>query len=113
MKEKIIVLLMLVTMFSGVCATEVFAAKKKYSVTDRQVELRKKVEVGQQKNELTAKEATGLNGDLDDITASIEKMKSNNAGKLSYKDEGKIEKRLNKISVTLTKKELTKRVTPH
>ncbi len=113
MKQKIIVLLMLVTMFSGVCATEVCAAKKKYSVYDRQVELRKKVEAGQKKNELTAKEANGLNGDLDDITSSIEKMKSKNAGKLSYKDEGKIEKRLNKISLTLSKKELAKRVIAH
>lgn len=89
------------------------AAKKPYTITDRVTELRTKVEAGQKENELTAKEATKLTCDLDNISNDIEKMKVKNAGKLSYSDEGKIEKRLNKVSLALTKCQLEKRVTPH
>jgi hypothetical protein len=84
-------------------------AGKKWTVTERQVELRKKVANGQKNNELTLKESEKLTSRLDKIAADIEKYKSKNGGKLSYKDEGKIEKRLNSISVDLQKCELNKR----
>lgn len=87
--------------------------KRPLTITDRQVVLRKKVAAGQKANELTAKEATKLNDGLDEVSADIEKMKTKNAGKLSYKDEGKIEKRLNGISLKLDKLQLQKRVTAH
>jgi hypothetical protein len=116
MKVQIIAIMIAATVLGGIGTTPVTAApkaKKVYTVTDRQVELRKKADAAFKHNELTEKQVTSINGDLDDINGDIEKMKSKNGGKLSYKDEGKIEKRLNKISLTLTKWELAKRVTAH
>jgi septal ring factor EnvC (AmiA/AmiB activator) len=90
------------------------AAKSKvWTITDRQMELRRRVEKGLKGSELTAKEAKKLNDHLNDIDTDINKMKTKNAGKLSYKDEGKIEKRLNDISLDLEKCELQKRVVAH
>jgi hypothetical protein len=37
------------------------------------------------------------------MSEKIEKMKSKNGGKLSYHDEGKIEKELNKVTVKIEK----------
>ncbi len=88
-------------------------AGKKYTITDRQIELRKLIAKGQKNNELTLKEAEKLTGKLDDIASDIEKYKTKNGGKLSYKDEGKIEKRLNGISIDLKKSELNKRTVAH
>lgn len=88
-------------------------AGKKYTITDRQVQLRKEIAKGQKSNELTLKEAEKLTGRLDDIAADIEKFKSKNGGKLSYKDEGKLEKRLNAISIDIKKAELNKRAVAH
>lgn len=88
-------------------------AGKKYTITDRQTELRRLIAKGQRNNELTLKEANKLTGKLDDIAADIEKYKSKNGGKLSYKDEGKIEKRLNSVSIDLKKAELNKRTIAH
>jgi hypothetical protein len=116
MKRALIATLIAATIFGGMVESTAEAApakKKVYTVTDRQVELRAKVDAAFKHNELTEKQATGLAGDLDNINADIEKMKSKNGGKLSYKDEGKVEKRLNKVSLTLTKFELAKRVTAH
>jgi hypothetical protein len=116
MKSKLFSILLAATIFGGIAApTAVTAAPKKkvYTITDRQVELRSKVDAAFKHNELTLKQADGLRGDLDDINGDIEKMKSKNGGKLSYKDEGKVEKRLNKVSLSLTKWELQKRATPH
>jgi hypothetical protein len=48
---------------------------------------------------------------LQDVSDKIAKMKDKNGGKLSYKDEGKIEKTLNDISLNIKKLELQKRVT--
>ena len=39
-------------------------------------------------------------------------MKSKNAGKLSYIDEGKLEKDLNKVTLKIEKLSLAKRTTP-
>jgi hypothetical protein len=85
-------------------------AKRPVTITQRQVALRAEVNSGQKSNDLTLKEANDLRDRLDGITADEAKMKSKNAGKLSYKDEGKLEKKLNSISVDMQKEKLAKRV---
>ena len=115
MKTKLLALVLLATVCGAqsISLPQMAEAKKPYTITDRQVELRKKVQVAFKKNELTAKEQTKLNDQLDDIDADIAKAKDKNGGKLSYKDEGKMEKRLNKVSVDLQKWQLEKRVVVH
>lgn len=96
------------------CAYQVDAkAAPKYTITDRQTALRQKVAGGIKKNELTAKEADNLNGRLNDLDVAIAKMKTKNNGQLSYKDQGKVEKKLNGISLDLQKYQLAKRVVAH
>jgi hypothetical protein len=90
---------------------EAFAKKAKVTITDRMEILSKKIEKGQKANELTLKEADKLRESINDIKERIEKAKDKNGGKLSYEDENKIEKDLNKVSVKLTAKELDKRTT--
>ncbi|MBU6455084.1 MAG: hypothetical protein KGS72_25155 [Cyanobacteria bacterium REEB67] len=85
------------------------AAKKKVTITDRIEELTKKVNAGQKANELTLKESEDLRDKLEKINARIEKCKTKNGGKLSYKDQNSIEKDLNKVSIKITTKELAKR----
>lgn len=85
-------------------------AVKHYTVTQRQDALRKEVDSGQKKNELTLKEASKLRDRLTDVNNRILKMKAKNGGQLSYKDEGKVEKDLNSISVDMQKQKLQKRV---
>jgi hypothetical protein len=85
------------------------AAKPKVTITDRIEILSKKIDKGQKANELTLKEADKLRSDITKINEKIEKAKAKNAGKLSYEDESKIEKDLNKVSIKLTTKELDKR----
>ena len=85
-------------------------ARRHYTITQRQEMLRKEVNAGQKANELTLKEADALRDRLTGITEDEAKMKAKNGGKLSYKDEGKIEKKLNSISVDMTKQKLAKRV---
>lgn len=119
MKAKLIAILIAATVCGAGLSQEALSAnqkkptKKVYTVTDRQVELRKKVDVAFKANELTEKEAAKLTDELTDIAEAIEKAKAKNAGKLSYKDEGKAEKRLNKVSLSITKYQLNKRVTAH
>ncbi len=86
-------------------------AKKTWTITERQVALRKEVDSGVKANELTLKEANSLRDRLSEISADIQKMKDKNGGKLSYKDEGKLEKRLNSLSVDIQKEKLAKRTT--
>ncbi len=86
-------------------------ARRNWTITQRQVALRREVDGGQRANELTLKEANGLRERLASITTDAQKMKSKNGGKLSYKDEGKLEKRLNGISVDIQKDKLAKRTT--
>lgn len=83
---------------------------KKLSVYERQVKLTKEVEKAQSNKELTLKEADHLRERLTNLNERKEKMMSKNAGKLSYKDEEKLEKTLNSISVDIQKKRLDKRV---
>ncbi len=86
-------------------------AKRHWTITQRQAALTQEVDAGQRANELTLKEANGFRDRLAGVTSDIAKDKAKNAGKLSYKDEGKIEKSLNSISVDIQKKKLEKRVT--
>lgn len=117
MKRKLMALLLLATVYGGIAAVQPACAKaptkRAYTVTERQVELRSKVASAAKANELTQKEASKLTDMLNGIEADIKEMKEKNAGKLSYKDEGKIEKRLNKVSLGLQKYQLAKRVTAH
>jgi hypothetical protein len=86
-------------------------AAKKWTIYQRQVEEQKRIASGEKANELTKKEADGLRSDMSSMSERIEKMKSKNGGKLSYADEGKIEKDLNKVTVKIEKLKLEKRVT--
>lgn len=110
--KKLIAILCCGVIATGIISQSDADAKKKYTVYERQVELRKRVDKGQKDNELTLKEADGYRNRLDDINADVEKYKSKNGGKLSYKDEGKIEKRLNNLSLDIQKSNLNKRVVP-
>jgi hypothetical protein len=86
------------------------ALAKKWTISQRQLALRKEVDSGLKANELTLKEAQGLRDRLDAISNDETKMKAKNAGQLSYKDQGKLEKKLNSISVDIQKDKLAKRV---
>ena len=86
-------------------------ARKNWTITQRQEQLKKEVDGGLKANELTLKEANALKDRLSGITADETKMKSKNGGKLSYKDEGKLEKKLNGVSVDMQKEKLEKRTT--
>ncbi|HEY9775398.1 MAG TPA: hypothetical protein V6C81_16650 [Planktothrix sp.] len=61
--------------------------------------------------ELTKKEADGLRDDMADIDSKIAKSKAKNGGKLSYKDQGKIDESLNKVTLKITKLQLAKQTT--
>jgi predicted transglutaminase-like cysteine proteinase len=92
-------------------ASPVSARSAHYTITQRQVQLTREVNAGLKANELTLKEATKLRERMTDVNSSISKMKEKNGGKLSYKDQGKVEKSLNSISVDMQKEKLQKRVT--
>jgi hypothetical protein len=84
-------------------------ARRHYTITNRINALSSKINAGQKANELTLKEADSLRGDIADINSKIDKDKSKNGGKLSYRDENIVEKKLNSVSEKLQKKELAKR----
>ena len=83
---------------------------KKMTVYDRQVALKKEIDAGEKSKELTLKEASKLREKLESINEKKEKMLAKNGGKLSYKDEEKMEKWLNGVSIDIQKKRLAKRV---
>ncbi|MBS2001669.1 MAG: hypothetical protein U0103_02570 [Candidatus Obscuribacterales bacterium] len=85
-------------------------AQAGWTIYERQVRLRKEVSQGMKANELTKKEYDGLNDSLTKIDERIKKMKAKNLGKLSIKDQGKIEKSLNDVSLKIQKYRLEKRV---
>lgn len=85
-------------------------AQAGWTIYERQVRLKKEVGQGMKANELTKKEYDGLLNDLSNVNERIKKMKSKNFGKLSIKDQGKIERSLNDISVKIQKYRLEKRV---
>ncbi|MBX9687183.1 MAG: hypothetical protein K2X27_10805 [Candidatus Obscuribacterales bacterium] len=114
MKSTLIALIALGLVCGAFANPDAAIAKgKKWTITERQEELSKQVDKGEKSNELTKKEADKLREKLLDVNSRIDKMKLKNGGKLSYKDEGKIEKELNDISIDIQKKELDKRVTAH
>jgi peptidoglycan hydrolase CwlO-like protein len=86
-------------------------AARKWTITQRIEAEQSRINKGEKSGELTKKEADDLRGTISDINTKIGKMKEKNAGKLSYKDEGKIEKQLNGVTVKYTKLSLEKRVT--
>ncbi|HEY9731249.1 MAG TPA: hypothetical protein V6C89_05020 [Drouetiella sp.] len=85
-------------------------AQAGWTIYERQVRLKKEVAQGMKANELTKKECDGLYDSLNGINERIQKMKSKNNGKLSIKDQGKIERSLNDVSVRIQKYRLEKRV---
>jgi len=110
MKRTVVVLtaLGLVLGLSAV-ATQSASARAKYTITERQETLNKKISFGQRSGELTLKEADSLRDRSSNIDQRIAKMKEKNGGKLSYRDQNIIEKDLNKLSLSISKKELSKR----
>jgi hypothetical protein len=111
MPNKVALLILLSAVSISVCQIDSVSAKaKQWTITERQQALSSKVDKGEKSNELTKKEADKLRSRLSDVDDKIQKAKDKNGGKLSYKDEGKIEKILNSISVDLDKEELDKRV---
>jgi hypothetical protein len=93
----------------GLCVSPDALAKKHYTITSRITALEHRINAGQKANELTLKEANSLRDDISDVNGKIAKYKSKNGGKLSYKDENTVEKKLNDVSIALQKKELAKR----
>ncbi len=101
--------LMMATGMSTLLSVTEASAKPKVTITMRIERLTAKINKSQKSNELTLKEADHLREDIADINAKIEKAKEKNGGKLSYADENKIEKDLNKVSLKITKNSLNKR----
>ena len=111
MKNRI-VLIAILGLAALACSDPSFAKSKHWTIFERQQALSQKVERGQKSMELTLKESNGFRDRLKSVNERIAKMKSKNAGKLSYSDEGKVEKTLNHISIDIDKTELNKRVQP-
>lgn len=111
MKDKAVLVVLTAALVGGSTLIQASPAFARYTITQRQVALTREITAGLKSNELTEKEAEKLRGRMADVSADITKMKAKNAGKLSYKDQGKIEKSLNSISVDMQKEKLQKRVT--
>jgi cell division protein FtsL len=84
-------------------------AKRHYTVTERQEALKKDIATDEKNGNLTLKEANSLRDDLTKIAEKESKMKIANGGKLSVEDNHKLEGELNKVSLSMKKKELKKR----
>lgn len=97
---------------SGLFATGIYqsADAKKWTIYQRQAALEKRVSTAERAKELTYKEAKSFRSDLADIEEDKCNMINKNNGKLSYADEDKLEKRLNKISAEIHRKKLAKRI---
>jgi hypothetical protein len=108
--QRLCLVLVLSTGFSAIVCSESAEAAKKYTITERIDALSARVNAGQKSGELTLKEADDLRNKIANVNSEIDKYKSKNGGKLSYANENVVEKDLNKVSLKLTKKELSKRV---
>lgn len=86
------------------------ADAKKYTIYQRQIALKTRVNKAERAKELTFKEAKHFRDELADVQEDKDKMISKNNGRLSYEDENKLEKKLNSISTSITKHKLEKRV---
>jgi len=104
--------LMTLAVVAGFVCTGVFqsADAKRWTVYERQCALNKRVDKAERAKELTFKEAVGLRDTLADIEEDKQKAMNKNNGKLSYSDEDKLEKRLNKVSADIHKRKLSKRI---
>jgi hypothetical protein len=114
MKHKAVLVMVaaaVVGVSSLIQASPVSARSAHYTITQRQEQLNREITAGLKANELTEKESTKLHERMTDVSSEISKMKAKNAGKLSYKDQGKVEKTLNSISIDMQKEKLQKRVT--
>ncbi len=85
-------------------------ADAKYTISQRQNVLLKKINRAERANELTHKEAQGLREKRSDIISMEARMRNRNNGRLSYADINKVENELNKLSLKIQKKALAKRV---
>lgn len=101
-----------VSLLVGLAALSPWAEARKWTIYERQVAEQKRINSGEHSGELTKKEADGLREDMSDMANRINKMKDKNGGRLSYADEGKLEKNLNKVTLKIEKLRLEKRVTP-
>jgi len=88
------------------------APAKTWTIYQRQLAEQTRIKKGEKSAELTKKEADGLRSDMADIDNKIAKAKSKNGGKISIKDQGKIEKALNDVTLKIEKLELAKRTQP-
>ncbi len=85
-------------------------ADAKYTISQRQNILLKKINRAERSGDLTHKEAVGLRNKRADIIAMEARMRNRNNGRLSYADINKVENELNKLSLRIQKKALAKRV---
>ena len=83
---------------------------RKYTITQRQVKLSRKIDAGLRSNQLTLNEANDLRKELDGFLNKESAMKADNGGRLTYINLKTLEGKLNKLSDRLQKKELAKRV---
>lgn len=83
---------------------------EKYTISDREVALERKINSAFAANQLTVQEADDLRGKLKKIKDKEQKMKDENGGRLTYPNSTTLEKSLNSISEKLQKKQLEKRV---
>ncbi|HEY9719950.1 MAG TPA: hypothetical protein V6C69_20900 [Trichormus sp.] len=95
----------------GILATTAAPART-WTIHQRQVAEQSRITKGEKSGELTKKEADGLRADMADIDSKIAKAKAKNGGKISIKDQGKIEKDLNDVTLKIEKLELAKRTQP-
>jgi hypothetical protein len=100
----------IVSLCCGLFCQESSAKSKNWTITERQEALNKDIKQGVKSGELTAKEGDSLTNESASIEATIVRMKGKNDGKLSYKDEQKLEKKLNSLSLRIQKLKLDKRV---
>lgn len=91
-------------------STSASQAKKAMTITERQDSLMKTVAKAEKSGDLTLKEANSFRDSEMKIEAKESKMRSNNGGKLTYKNIAEIEYDLNKMSNKLHKQQLGKRL---
>lgn len=85
-------------------------ADAKFTISQRQNILLKKINRAERSGDLTHKEAVSLRKKRSDIIAMESRMRNRNNGKLCYADINKVENELNKLSLRIQKKALAKRV---
>jgi hypothetical protein len=88
------------------------APARTWTIHQRQLAEQSRITKGEKSGELTKKEADGLRQDMADIDGKIAKAKAKNGNKISIKDQGKIEKSLNDVTLKIEKLELEKRTQP-